>query len=180
MGDAEMKIEERAAEFVRNYEKFTAFGWTPPEGEWGIHYTHNRDSERLERVNAEVFDRELRDEEDVLFERHRHWAVGWVEGFAIRVYDDNGAITGAFRKFHDLMERLEEYPILDDDRYSEVENDELAQDLRECIDCVVRSKFDFDVSDDLVRKVDGWIQRNDANVYYEEGWQHKEPAVEKA
>jgi len=78
------------------------------------------------------------------------------------------------------VSQLEDYPILDEDRYSEVENDELAEDLRDCIETVMRGHFVEEFSDEVFTKVDRWIQKNDANVYYEESWSHKEPAVMRA
>ena len=41
-------------------------------------------------------------------EHHNHWAVGWVDGYAIRVYRD-GKITEAFRTWHDLQARMNDY-----------------------------------------------------------------------
>ena len=38
--------------------------------------------------------------------------------FRIRVYR-NGEITEAFKTYHDLMEQLDGYPILDEEDYSE-------------------------------------------------------------
>ena len=60
------------------------------------------------------------DDPDVVMESHDHWAVGHVDGFCIRVYRD-GEITEAFRTYHDLMEQLDGYPILDEEDYSERE-----------------------------------------------------------
>jgi hypothetical protein len=50
-------------------------------------------------------------------ERHDHWAVGWVDGYALRVYRD-GAITDAFRKYCELRSALADYPVLDEEDYS--------------------------------------------------------------
>ena len=57
------------------------------------------------------------DDPDVVMESHCHWAVGHVDGFSIRVYRD-GEITEAFKAYHDLMEQLDGYPILDEEDYS--------------------------------------------------------------
>ena len=54
---------------------------------------------------------------DVFEEHHTHWAVGWVGGYAIRVYR-RGRITKAFRTYFDLQTRLVDYPIFDEDDYS--------------------------------------------------------------
>jgi hypothetical protein len=52
------------------------------------------------------------DDPDVVFESHSHWAVGHVDGFSIRVFDGDGKITEAFRKYHELAEAMDDYPIL--------------------------------------------------------------------
>ena len=57
------------------------------------------------------------DDPDVVMESHNHWAVGHVDGFSIRVYR-NGEITEAFKTYHDLMEQMDGYPILDEEDYS--------------------------------------------------------------
>jgi len=60
------------------------------------------------------------DDPDVVMERHSHWAVGHVDGFSVRVFRD-GDFTDAFRTYHGLVERLSEYPILDESEYGERE-----------------------------------------------------------
>ena len=54
---------------------------------------------------------------DVFEEHHNHFAVGWIEGYSIRVYRD-GRITKAFRTYYDLQQRLADYPLLDEEDYS--------------------------------------------------------------
>lgn len=48
--------------------------------------------------------------------RFRHWAVGWIEELVVRI-DHAAAITAAIA----LLDRLENYPILDEDHYAELE-----------------------------------------------------------
>lgn len=175
-------LQQRADDMAGNYLKFQSFGWTAPEGEWTVHYLYNRDSDTLDLSNGIVLATELgRDEfgDDVLFERHGHWAVGWLEAVVVRVRDDAGNITPAFAKLHELMGRLEEYPILDEDAYSEMEADELANDFADCVESVGR-EYNEPVDSKTVRLVDEWVQANDPNVYYEEGWRNKEAAIRRA
>lgn len=120
----ELDIEEAAEQAAGNHRHFTCFAWfgAPEDAEdWAIIYTHNRDSDPLTLSNAEVIAAALApfaDEPgDVVFESHNHWAVGHVDGFSIRVYRD-GKITDAFRAYHALAVREEEYPILDETHYS--------------------------------------------------------------
>ena len=87
--------------------------------EWAIVYTHNRDSDLLDQSNADAIDKALApftegDSPDVRAEHHGHWACGWIDGYAIRVYR-NGQITEAFRAYHALAARLADYPVLDEE-----------------------------------------------------------------
>lgn len=106
--------------------------WTHPsnyigqtwEG-WLVFIGRNRDSdlltnhnfetalERLEEVNA---DHPTEDTRTVLSVRENHWAVGWVEWIAI--YPSN---TRAVALANEIAAKLDAYPILDEDRYSEKE-----------------------------------------------------------
>ena len=49
----------------------------------------------------------------MIVEHHRSWLCGWIDGYAIRVYQ-NGKITKAFRTYHELSSRLADYPVLDE------------------------------------------------------------------
>ena len=82
------------------------------------------------------------DDPDVVFESHDHWAVGHVDGFSIRVYRD-GEITEAFRTYHDLMEQLDGYPILDEEDYSQRE---LEATLENISDAAWRVKHEYDLA----------------------------------
>ena len=125
-----MTTEDAASEAAGNWRRFTCFVWDRAReledpDDWAIIYTHNRDSGLLDLSNADAIARALTpfseaDDPDVVFESHAHWAVGHVDGFSVRVFRD-GEITGAFRTYHDLAERLANYPILDEGDYGERE-----------------------------------------------------------
>ena len=124
-----MSIEQAAAEAVGNWTKFTCFGWhaRPDDAEmWFIWYLRTRDSEILDIVNAKVVENEMAEieEDDWTYERHSHWGPGWLEGVCVRVYDPDGNVTPAFRKVHRLAERLEDYPLLDEEEYYRCLNEE--------------------------------------------------------
>lgn len=129
--------EDLAAKLIGNHRKFEAFGWgaRPEDDEnWTIVYTHNRDSDALDRSNAHVIAKALADfpETDVRAERHGHWAVGWVEGFAIRVRNDKGELTPAFLAYAELATALKDYPILDESHFSELETEEALATWENC------------------------------------------------
>lgn len=118
------KLAEQAA---GNWADFSCFAWfEQPEnpGDYCIVYTSNRDSDILDCANAQVIESELSqfvESGDVIPQRHSHWAVGHVAGYAIRVYDESGNVTDAFRCWCDIQARLEDYPVLCDETYSEME-----------------------------------------------------------
>src|SRR5260370_20505662 len=113
---ATMDYESAARECAGNHAEFDSFCWYDrpddnPE-EWGIVYTHNRDSGLVARCNAVDIAEALApfiESGDVCEEHHTHWACGWIDRYSIRVYRD-GTITHPFRPSHDLMARIDQYP----------------------------------------------------------------------
>ena len=77
----------------------------------------------------------------MVFESHSHWAVGHVDGFSVRVFHGNGEITEAFTTYHELAERMADYPILDESDYSERELDATLSNIKEA---AWRLKNEFD------------------------------------
>lgn len=88
--------------------------------DWLIAYTQHRDSDTLSRSNWTSFVEALGGESDtVAIERSNHWAVGWVEYLVIDP-TDAARIAEAER----LLARLEDYPVLDEMAWSNLEQDE--------------------------------------------------------
>jgi len=54
----------------------------------------------------------------VNLEMHTHWACGYVNVAAIRMIGANGKPTKAGEKANELLARIEDYPLLDEDAYS--------------------------------------------------------------
>lgn len=122
-------LEETGAHYAGNHRKFGSFAWSaaPADADkWAIIYTTNRDADALTRSNHEEIERILAPfiGHDVESEDHGHWAVGWVAGFSVRVYSANGGITPAFTACFEIMQRLDNYPALNEDRWSELESEE--------------------------------------------------------
>lgn len=124
--------EDLARKLAGNHRRFESFGWDArPEddSDWCIVYTHNRDSDALDRSNARIIARELEpfctgeDDADCRAEHHGHWACGWVDGFAIRVRR-NGSLTPAFLAYSGMVTALADYPVLDDEDFSREEEEE--------------------------------------------------------
>ena len=157
-----LTLEEVAKQAAGNHRKFQDFGWynRPIDDEnWTIVYTKNRDSRLLEESNADAIKKELEAEdfgEDVVPECHNHFAVGWVEGYAIRVYDEKGNVTKAFEKYVALMDAMADYPVLDEEDYSRREHEATLKNIDE-FRHLVKSRS----PDDWPSQVFSWLWEHD-------------------
>ncbi len=159
----EMTLEDAAKEAAGNWKSWTCFVWDrerdiPETDNWAICYTHNRDSGLLDQSNADAIAEAMKpftegDDPDVVMESHDHWACGHVNGFSIRVYRD-GEITEAFRTYHELMEQLDGYPILNEEDYSERELDATLENIT---DAAWRVKHEFVLPDGWEGDVYSWL-----------------------
>jgi len=135
--DREEFIEEAARDAVGNWKKEENFCWfdQPEDADnFMLWFFRTRDSGIADCSNAEAIEQEFEkflevDDPDCFREHSRHWAVGWVEGLSIRVYRD-GKITDAFRKFYEIKERLEEYPLLNEEDVSAKEYEATLENIR--------------------------------------------------
>jgi hypothetical protein len=159
----EMTLEDAATEAAGNWKSWTCFVWDrerdldDPDN-WAIHYTHNRDSGLLAQSNADAITEAMEpftedDDPDVVMESHSHWACGHVDGFSIRVFR-NGEITEAFKTYHELSEQLAEYPILDEEDYSERELEATIENIN---DAAWRVKHEYDLPDGWESEVYSWL-----------------------
>lgn len=163
MSIGEMTLEDAAKEAAGNWRRWTCFVWfrerdLDDADQWAIFYTHHRDSGLLDQSNSQQIAEALEpftedDDPDVVMESHNHWAVGHVDGFSIRVFRD-GVITDAFKTYHDLMERLDGYPILDEEDYS---RRELEATLENIADASWRLKHEYDLPDGWECDVYSWL-----------------------
>lgn len=89
----------------------------------------HRDSGLLERTNFDVVSKDLEERfpDDVEVLRFGHWAVGWVEELAVRLREDDGRPTAAAEAARGWAEKLEDYPVADEEEWSRRE-DELRRD----------------------------------------------------
>lgn len=165
-------LEDAAAEMAGNWKWFDSFAWfrkrelADPDA-WAVVYTHHRDSGLLDQSNAGVIASKLEpfagsDNPDVVFESHSHWAVGYIDGFSIRVFKD-GETTAAFRAYHALAERLADYPILDESDYGQREYDATLANIA---DAACRLKHGYVLPDGWEGDVFSWL------------WDHNRRAVE--
>ena len=157
----ELTLEEAAKAAAGNWRSFECFAWhVKPDNadEWGIFYTHNRDSGLIDLSNAAAIDKALKPfRRYARAETHFHWAVGHVDGYAIRVYR-RGQITKAFRTYWELAQRMANYPLLDETDYC---NREHEATLANIVDSAWRLKRDFDLPKDWQWAVYSWLSDND-------------------
>ena len=123
----EMDLDAAAKAAAGNWKHFECFAGIggddmPDADNWAIIYTHNRDSGLLDQSNADAIEEALEP-----FTRATiptwcpniidHWACGWVDGYSIRVYPPGPDHQGV-RAYHELAQRLADYPVLDEEDYS--------------------------------------------------------------
>jgi len=119
--------------YVNNIEKYAKQATTRPEdfGYWGsddmfktwgfTNIDQNRDSDVLTKSNFKYITEELMDifPDDYRIENYNHWAVGWVDRLVCRVYDDDDKkiISSSFYLAMEWLDKLDDYPVADEDSY---------------------------------------------------------------
>ena len=170
MKTGELTLEDAAQESAGNCQRFNSFCWfrqnevEHPEN-WAIFYTSHRDSGLLDQSNAAAIAKEMQpftegEDPDVVFESHNHWAVGHIDGFSIRVFR-NTEITDAFKKYHELAERLADYPVLDEEDYSQREFEATIENLT---DAAWRLQNEYDLPDDWEGDVFEWFANHNCRA----------------
>lgn len=145
--------------------------WTMPTNYmgavWPNHYSsgvgQSRDSDALERSNFTSMIALLGGESDVVtVVRENHWAVGWVEWIAIE--DDGSEESAKALEIADnAIDRLSDYPVLDESHYSETETEEANEVWANCYNAKDRieyirkhqNQFDFNDFSDMIGCVRG-------------------------
>lgn len=143
---------------------------------WLVFLGRNRDSDLLTNHNFETalaaleaceatqHSQETEDAGTVLKVSENHWAVGWVEWIAIHPSNE-----AAVKLAEDLATRLDSYPILDEDCFSEKEHDAASEvwdnlSIRERIDLIKRYGRG---SVSILAARHDWIPQDDNGSIYE-------------
>ena len=139
------------------YEPTNLRRWTKPDNyagaSWPEYYSsgvgQSRDSSALERSNFSCMLRALGGESDTVLVIHEgHWAVGWVEWIAIHESDAKALETA-----DEIARGLEDYPVVDESHWSELETEEANDVWRDCyspadrLGYVRRNRDQFDFRD---------------------------------
>lgn len=111
-------------------------GDDPEYREWIGFLGQHRGSDCLERSNFRKGLEAIGGEgENVRVERFWHWAVGWVEEIYIRPG------TEEEKRAEEIVEKLEGYPVLDDDDFSSLEQEEADEVWKNCYS--VKSRIEY-------------------------------------
>ena len=182
------ELASAAKEMTGNWRHFDSFAWhraydLDDADAWAICYTSNRDSGLLSQSNENAINERLGrftdgDDPDVVFERHHHWAVGYVDGFSIRVFKTHGKITEAFIEFCRIQAALEDYALLDEEDYSERELDATLENYRNEI-----GHYRSELPDGWESEVYAYFSDNGQHEYVEKrddqgGWAPRAKLVE--
>ena len=120
-----------------------------------------RDSGLLGQSNASALRRALADRpelaEDWQETRCGHWAVGWVDHLSLRVLGEDGQETAMLGFVREWFGALEDYPIADDEDFSEREAEALRDSVRQSGQRYVRDGAD----DDWVERVVARLEHTD-------------------
>jgi hypothetical protein len=171
--------EEAAKAMAGNWRKFECFCWLgrnevdEPE-KWCIVYTSNRDSQLMGQSNAAAIAKVMDKFSDkfVRSERHNHWAVGYVDGYSIRVYTRHDKVSAAFKAWCDIGAALENYCVLDEDDYSD----------REYKASIENIMSEGHIERDEAQAVYSWLGNNGHNLesHDDQGAYPKEEEIEEA
>ena len=122
----------------------------------------NRDSDSLTRSNFTCALEEIGGEsETVAVLREDHWACGWVEWIAIHESD-----TKALEIAEKILCDLEDYPVINEDHWSELEWNE-AQEYWESLPISERVDLCRDANVSIFAARHDWIPQDDSGYIFE-------------
>lgn len=141
-----------ANDAIQKPEDFGYWGSDDMFVTWGFcGIDKNRDSSILDEMNFDLMSRELMAEfpDDFRIETYNHWAVGHVDRLCVRVLKEDKQITEdniteAFIKAMYCKDELLDYPVWDDEEYSERSYD-AAINVLEDLHFSIRSMVDTNI-----------------------------------
>ena len=119
-----------------------------------------RDSDLLQSSNADALIKYLESdpslEEDYVVTGCNHWAVGWVEHLSFKLLDAPGEPSRIFRLIMEWFDALSDYPVADDQDFSERQWDAFVDNVAWACSDHVRSS----APDDYAEEVASFMARN--------------------
>lgn len=168
--EAEQAVKEAAQLTDFSYRGDKDLGRT-----WAITFSKSRDSGILEQANYDAVKGDLEKQfpMDVSDERFTHFAVGWVDHLLVRMLDKHGKVTKAGVAALEWADRLESYPVADDEDYSRREFEATLENI----------KWEGGLDETTAQSVYDWFRENDQmaleNVDEKGGYPSKEK-IDKA
>lgn len=117
---------------------------------FGIVYTSNRDSRLLDKSNERAILARLKaiDPDCKNWQEYRasHFAVGYVDGFIIRPFNPGTKrytykqLTPVFKELFEIACELDNYPVLDEQDYSDTESLATHENIKDELDYTLRSE----------------------------------------
>lgn len=108
----------------------------PDYDDYFVSFSQHRDSDTLTRSNFEVASKQLEEFEGVEIIKDNHFLVGWVE--YILVPESNDKAVKIAQELHD---RVENYPILCEEHFSQLEDTEAQEVWQNCYDVSERVRY---------------------------------------
>lgn len=131
---------------IQNCREVGSSAYWGDRGDWLIVLAVHRDSDALSRSNFEVAEQALKalpevkgwqgENGPVEIVRFNHWAVGWVDYLCV-----NPECKPAVTLAESMREKLEDYPVLDEEHYSQTEQTEADETWRNCYNERERVKY---------------------------------------
>jgi len=136
--------------------------WTMPKyyygEEWKEYYVflgRNRDSDNLDNSNFEMGLKNLGGESDTVIKVcESHWLCGWVEWIAINESDES-----ALQLADEMKDNLNNYPVLNDEDYSEREYNDYMQDVTQAVKDYIND-HNLDITDNQQSLIENHIMQN--------------------
>lgn len=140
--DAEYQkqAEDMVAKTKEAMRQSFLYGGDLPLGEtWAWTAGRSRDSDLLNQSNFAVILEDMKQfRKDVKVERYGHWGPGWVERLCVRMLDKDGKVTKAGRAAVDWEKRLEDYPVADDEDWSDRQDEAMDKNLKAAVEDLLR------------------------------------------
>lgn len=130
---------------------FAYFGDMPMGESWAWTVGTNRDADTLTRSNWEVITTDMKERfpDDTDIFSASHWACGWVDRLTVRVLDDEGEVTPAGEAVLEWADRVDNYPVADDDHFYNLEATEHEENVISEVRWRLRS-VETDVDEDTI------------------------------
>ncbi len=90
-----------------------------------------RDSTLLEQSNSHVIREYLKGKKGWMITQCNHWACGWVDHLSFQVYKSNQKITNIAHIVSAILDKIEDYPLLDEDHHSQIQHEATMSNIEE-------------------------------------------------